>query len=529
LRRKRLKWEAVTGYARRFASTSFAGQWQAWVLGVVGCAFVLRWLYAGQVELMPEETYYWNYSRHLDIGYLDHPPLVAWLIRLGTALFGDCELGVRFGALISGVTASVLVFRLTRNMFGERTALIALALSVLLPFFFMSGFLMTPDAPLTAAWAAALYFLERALIGGRPRAWAWAGLAFGVGLLAKYTIALLGVGTLAFMLLDPPSRRWFRRWEPYAAVLIAALVFAPVIFWNSQHEWASFVFQTSRRLAERPRFSLHKLIGAAMVLITPTGLIAVGVAFARGLPEGMPVTGEEALRRRWKFLKVCLIAPLSVFLLFSLRHEVKLDWTGAPWVAALPLLALGISESYLRGGPPGARWLRAAWPPTLMTMLLIYACGLYYLVLGVPGVGYSKHTELVPVAWRDFGRQIEGLAADVRRDNGMDVLIVGMDRYAIASEAAFYASDQARAVATTSSGHLFGDVGLMYERWFPTAAQAGRTLLLVAWDEQTLVDPRLALNVDRLDPVHSGVLTHNERSVRTYYYRVAHGYRPAAR
>jgi len=523
-----LKWEVGTGYGRRFASATFAGQWQALVLGLAGGAFVLRWLYAGQVELMPEETYYWNYSRHLDIGYLDHPPLVAWLIRLGTALFGDTEFGVRSGALLCGVTASVLVFRLTRHMFGEQTALMALALSLLLPFFFMSGFLMTPDAPLTAAWAAALYFTERALIGGRRRAWAWAGLAFGVGLLAKYTIALLGVATFVFMLLDPPSRRWFRRWEPYAAVLIAVVVFAPVIYWNSQHEWASFVFQTSRRLAERPRFSLHKLIGAAMVLLTPTGLIAICVAVARGLPERMAMTGEDALRRRWTFLTVCLIVPLSVFLLFSLRHEVKLDWTGAPWVAALPLLALGITESNLRGGPPGARWLRAAWPPTLTVMLLIYTCGLYYLVLGMPGVGYSQHTELLPVAWRDFGRQIEDLAADVRRENGTDVLIVGMDRYAIASEAAFYAGDRDRAVATTSSGHLFGDVGLMYERWFPRSAQAGRTLLLVAWDEQTLVDPRLARWVDHLDPVHRGVLMHNERTVRTYYYRVAHGYRPDA-
>jgi dolichol-phosphate mannosyltransferase len=521
-----LKWEAGSAYARRLASASFAGQWPAVVFGLAGCAFVLRWLYAGQVELMPEETYYWNYSRHLDIGYLDHPPLVAWLIKLGTALFGDSEFGVRFGALACGVIASVVVFRLTRNMFGEGSALIALALSLLLPFFFMSGFLMTPDAPLTAAWAAALYFLERALIGGRPRAWVWAGMALGVGLLAKYTIALLGVATLGFMLLDPPSRRWFRRWEPYAAVFIAALVFAPVLVWNAQHDWASFVFQTSRRLAEPPRFSLHKLIAGAMVLITPTGLIAVAVAFARGLPERFALASEDVLRRRWRFLKICLIVPLAVFLLFSLRHEVKLDWTGAPWVAALPMLALGITESSSRGGPPGARWLRAAWPWTLMLMLTIYAGGLYYLVLGLPGVGYSRHTELVPVAWREFGRQIEDLAADARRDNGADVLIVGMDRYAIASEVAFYANDRARAVASTSSGHLFGGVGLMYERWFPLAAQAGRTVLLVAWDEQTLVDPRLASEVDHLEPVHEGVLMRNDRLVRSYYYRIGHGYRP---
>ena len=500
-----MKWEA--GKAR---------QRQTLVLGVVGCAFVLRLLYAALVELLPEETYYWNYSRHLDIGYLDHPPMVAWLIRSGTSLFGDTEFGVRFGALLCGVTAAVFLFRLTRNVFGAGCAPSVLMLSLTLPFFFMSGLLMTPDAPLTAAWAAALYFFERALIAGQPRAWLWAGAALGIGMLSKYTIALLGAAVFVFMVLDPASRRWFRRWEPYAAVLLAAALFAPVIFWNSQHEWASFAFQTSRRLAERPRFSLHKLIGAALILITPTGVLAV-VAGLRHLPAHSAATDEDSMSRRGRFLTICLLVPLAVFVCFSLRHEVKLDWTGAPWVAALPLLA----------ATPG-RWLDRAWPPTLVLMLLIYGAGLWYLVLGVPGMGYSSHMELVPVAWRDFGRQIEGIANAVRRQEG-DVLVVGMDRYAIASEAAFYASDRPRSVATSSAAHLFGDVGLMYERWFPPGAQAGRTLLLVAWSPETLKDPRLARQVDRLDPVQEGVLIRNQRIVRRYYYRVAHGYLPDAR
>ena len=144
--------------------------WRGLALGIVGYSFLLRVTYGGWIELLPEETYYWNYSRHLDIGYLDHPPMVAWLIRLGTALFGNTEFGVRAGALMCGVVTAVFVFRLTRNLFGERTALLALILVQVLPFFFLSGMLMTPDAPLTAAWAAALYFLERALIADRSRA-----------------------------------------------------------------------------------------------------------------------------------------------------------------------------------------------------------------------------------------------------------------------------------------------------------------------------------------------------------------------
>src|SRR5258708_38574396 len=133
--------------------------WRALLIALVGYAFFLRVLYSGQIELIPEEAYYWNYSRHLDIGYLDHPPMVAWLIRLGTLLFGDTEFGVRFGPLCCGTVSSCFIYRLTRNVFGESSALLALGLAQVLPFFFMAGMIMTPDAPLTAAWAGSLYFL----------------------------------------------------------------------------------------------------------------------------------------------------------------------------------------------------------------------------------------------------------------------------------------------------------------------------------------------------------------------------------
>jgi hypothetical protein len=154
-------------------------RWQAMAIGLVVYAFVLRLVYLGQVELLPEETYYWNYSRHLDTGYLDHPPMVACLIRLGTAAFGTSQFGVRVGAIFCAAATSFFMYRLTRNLFDKSSALVALVLAQVLPFFFMAGMLMTPDTPLTAAWAAELYFLERALVAGRSGAWLGARLIFG--------------------------------------------------------------------------------------------------------------------------------------------------------------------------------------------------------------------------------------------------------------------------------------------------------------------------------------------------------------
>jgi dolichol-phosphate mannosyltransferase len=477
--------------------------------------------YLGSVELLPEEAYYWDYSRHLDIGYLDHPPMVAWLIRAGTAVFGQSQFGVRIGALCSGVIASVFIYRLTRNLLGEAGATAALALSQVLPFFFLSGLLMTPDAPLTAAWAASLYYLERALVAGRSDAWWRAGLALGIGAISKYSIALLVPVTLAFMLWDRDSRRWWRRWEPYAAALLALAVFSPVVIWNAQHEWASFAFQTSRRLAEVPRFALHKLLASALVLITPIGLLAVAAALLGAKPAG---TGSGDASRRRLFLNTAILVPLSVFAVFSLRHEVKLDWTGAPWVAAIPVMAAGMIPAATKLSRLRA-WIRAAWTPTLVTLLLIYGAGLHYLTLGLPGLGYGRHIELVPVGWRDLSFRISQIAAGVRLETGVDPLIVGLDRYATASELSFYGAERTKSAVATSSVHLFGGTGLMFERWTPPEAEVGRTLLLVAWDPGDLTGKAIESHAERLGPVEDDVLTRDGQVVRRYYYRVAYNYR----
>jgi dolichol-phosphate mannosyltransferase len=499
-----------------------SSDWRRGAIGVVALAVALRLIYAWRVELMPEEAYYWNYAQHLDIGYLDHPPMVGWLIAAGTAVFGDTEFGVRVGALCCGVVASFFSYRLTREMFDEPSGLVAVVLAQTLPFFFLTGFLMTPDAPLTAAWSGTLYFIYRALIKDQARAWWGAGVCLGLGLLSKYTIVLLGFSALLFMVIDPRSRHWLKRVEPYAAVLLAAMIFSPVIAWNARNDFASFAFQTSRRLADRPQFALFKLLGSVLVLLTPTGAVAAAWALRRGGGgvSGAEATFEQQQRRGWRFIQVTVLTPLAVFALFSLRHEVKLDWTGAPWIASLPVLAAGIVQPLHRMGRAIAR----AWVPTVIVVLLLYGAGLFYLTRGIPGVGYCRHAELVPVGWRELGRDVAAIADEIARRTGTDPLVVGMDRYAIASELAFYRSDRAKAVSETSSAHLFGQVGLMYERWFPAAGQSGRQLLLIAWNPADLSDHVVGEHVGRLEPIQQGLLMRARQPIRPFYYRTAYGF-----
>jgi dolichol-phosphate mannosyltransferase len=451
--------------------------------------------------------------------------MVAWLISLGTTAFGASQFGVRVSALFCSAATAFFTYRLTRNLFDASSALLAMVLSQALPFCFAAGMVMTPDTPLLAAWAAELYFLERALVAGRSGAWWGAGLCMGFGLLSKYSIGLLAPAALLFILLDPQSRRWLRRWQPYAAALLALAIFSPVLIWNAQNEWVSFAFQTSRRFTGKPQFALHKLVLAALVLITPTGLLAAMASLWGRRQEVDGNGGIVDARRKWRFLQVAIVVPLGVFVTVSLRYNVKFDWTAELWLAALPAVAYAITSSGAKLSHTLGAKIRAAWIPTILSLLVSYAAGLHFLVLGLPGLGYGEHMELMPVGWRDLGQQVNTIAKEVGETTGAEPLIVGMDRYAIASEVAFYATDRAALAPETSGAHLFGWTGLMYEQWVPIELQAGRTLLLVTWKPQDLIDNCVESHAERLGPLKAGVLMRDGRVVRRYYYRVAYGYR----
>jgi dolichol-phosphate mannosyltransferase len=135
-------------------------------------------------------------------------------------------------------------------------------------------------------------------------------------------------------------------------------------------------------------------------------------------------------------------------------------------------------------------------------------------------LGYGDHPESIPVGWRELGRQVHTIAQHA----GSRPLIVGMDRYFLASELAFYAPDPNAAVSDVTAAHLFGHVGLMYERWTSPAAERGRALLLISWDADDLDSPEVRAGVEELGSLREGELRRNERFVRRYYYRFALGY-----
>ena len=499
-------------------------------------AVLLRLFYLGAPELLFEEAYYWNYAQHLDIGYLDHPLMVAWLIKATTALLSNTEFAVRLGAFICWFVTAYFIFKLTRELFNRSIAYRALAIMAVLPVYFSFGFFMSPDAPMTACWAMAVYFFYQIVVNEKKHAWLGLGVAIGLGLISKYTIGLLGAAMALFLLVDQPSRKWFIRPEPYIAVAIALLLFSPVVIWNFQHDWASFTFQSQGRLASKFSFSLPRFIGNVIIFLTPAGVLSVAaVVFSRksffAAMVSFSQSPKEQLKRNYFLLTWLALFPVAVFAAISLFRASKLNWTGPCWLALVPLMAVLLTPKSEAVSTRLMAWCHRIWLPTLVILLLFYGASLHWLSLGLPGVGYPKNMHLI--GWRTLGGEMERLVTQLEQETGDKILVVGMDRNKIASGLAFYRtqyieSSNAKALHApaleTASEHLFASVGLMYEFWFPLAQQHGKTMLLVSNDKNHLQTNRVLERVKTAGEISEVIVSKNGQPSGRYYYRLVKGY-----
>ena len=313
------------------------------VLLVIAIGLCARLAVAPLVPLTTDEAYYADWSRHLAPGYLDHPPLVAWLIALSTGLLGRTELAVRLPAVLLQAGTTWLAASLAGTLAGPAAALAAALLLQAAPVFSLGAVLMTPDAPLAFAWMGVLWSFERAYRRD-PRWFVVAGAFLGLGALSKLSAGLLGVAVLGALLTDLRGRRLLAGPWPWLGLLLAVAVASPMLLWNVRHGWPSLAFQAKHGLGGQG-FSFLRLagsLGAQAAYVSPFIAFLAGVAAWRALRAG----GDSPYRAlAYSALPVVGFFTLAAaFTPGSLPH-----WPAPGWLSASILLAL-----------VGARRLRAA-------------------------------------------------------------------------------------------------------------------------------------------------------------------------
>src|SRR3984893_10915998 len=196
----------------------------------------LRLVAAAGTPLTFDEAYYWMWSKHLAFGYYDHPPMVAYVIRLGTMVAGDNELGGRLVSMLLALPMSFAVFRSAVILFGGMR--VAATATLLLNVTLMAAvgtLIVTPDSPLLVASSFVLLFCAKVLETGRGAWWLAVGLAVGMAMLSKYTALFFGPAILIWLASVAKMRRWLPTPWPYLGGLVALALFTPVILWNADH------------------------------------------------------------------------------------------------------------------------------------------------------------------------------------------------------------------------------------------------------------------------------------------------------
>ena len=282
------------------------------------------------VKFYSDETYYWLWSKKLDFSYFDHPPMVAYLIKL-TTLFSDDPLFVRLSAALMVSGSAYILYILAKKMFDTKTAIYTFYIFISSFIVIVASTLIAPDIPLMFFSSLLLYSAYMYLYEDIKRYSLLLGFAAGAVLLSKYTGILLIFTLVVYVLIY--KREVFKDKFLYYAIAIALLVFSPVLYWNYMNDFISFTFQLHHGIAEEKVFNLHdftKFISAQLVLFHPLYLLPLFYYIVRD-------------KERFDKKKVFLLLPFLFILLFFSYHSMfkhaNAQWAGPAYISASILLA----------------------------------------------------------------------------------------------------------------------------------------------------------------------------------------------
>ena len=244
---------------------------------------IINLIFNAQFQLHYDESYYWVWGQNLELSYYDHPPMIAYLVGI-SSYFGHGEFWVRLPALITSAIAIIFVYKLAKRMFNDRVANIALMLAIACPIYGAMFFLLTPDSPLLMFWVITLYYFYIATFEGKRYAFYIAGVCAGLALLSKYTAILIYPGLFLFLITSKKYRHILLKPDIYIAFLLSWVVFLPVIIWNYQHEWVSFLFQFDHGMKSQQQFdilSFFDYLGGQLLVSGPISFIAGGYFIIR--------------------------------------------------------------------------------------------------------------------------------------------------------------------------------------------------------------------------------------------------------
>jgi 4-amino-4-deoxy-L-arabinose transferase-like glycosyltransferase len=348
-------------------------------LTVIAAMTAIRIVYASLIDLRTDEAYYWTWSKEHVASFLDHPPGVAWFISFGTAIFGDTNFGVRFAGILAMAVSQLLLADIVRRVTHDiRAVVIAILLPEAALYYGLLMAKVAPDVALIPFALALIWSLVRLWESGDARWWLAAGVFAGLSLIAKFTAFMLLPAVIAFVLVPDWRKRWLFSPYPWLAVLLAMVVFSPVLIWNAEHDWASFRFQLVRATVLHPisLLTVGDFLGLQFGLV---GIIMLPVVLSANV-----LTAWRGYRSREPIailLSTSVLVPFLYFLWKSLTIRIGDTWPMFFWPIGFAATAINLTMLAKDGWSArmirsSFAWTRAAIVSGIAIVVLVF---LYYV------------------------------------------------------------------------------------------------------------------------------------------------------
>jgi len=469
--------------------------WRRRTVLLIALLFIARWIYAACVplELVADEAYYWDWSRQLDWGYYSKPPLVAWIIRLATAVGGSTAWAVRTPAVLLGTLSLWWIFLLAARIFDARVGFWSVVLCAATPGNTVLGLLMTIDAPFLFCWGMATYCLWRMLErGSRRRAWIpAAGLSTGLGLLSKESMIAFLMVAWFFVLLSRNDRRELKRPGWWLMTFLALACITPVIVWNSQHDWITLRHSSSHFALQETGLAA-RLLRSGEFIAGQLGMISPATYIVFVATGSLALRGWRRLTRPALFLLCFSVIPLLGVFGLSLTRRVMPNWpapfyeTGIILTTAwlLGRLEFGEVPSPLRRlFPSGAHLLqRSVWCGIICVGL---TCLSPWAVHWLELAGSKADPTVRLRGWNDLADQVARNRTLAPHPEATFVLVATARQEA--SELAFYLPEQPLVSLWNPTGRVLSQYDLRPEPVDRTGWDA-----VIVTGPASGIDPRLA-------------------------------------
>jgi len=354
--------------------------------------YLIRLLIVFTMGIMPQDAYYYLYSEHLDFSYFDHPPMVAYMLRLFSLVLGKSVVAIKLADFTVTLLSLFAFYKLAHYFLFEKQAIRATLFYGTTLLLTVLSINTTPDVPLMLFWTLTLIFSYKALFEGGLKYWIAAGFLMGLSFISKYTGLFLLFGFFAFLLFSKSHRKYLLSKQSLLLLVFFAMGIFPVVYWNYSNDWTSFAFQTADRAGSIEEFKLHPELflgnlATQLMLLIPflfVGMVVIVFKMIRKVVRKRAWPNEKLF-----FLMVFSLPIILFFFGVSLIYWVKLNWIMPGYISAIILVTAFLSQKLLRG--------------QIITSLILH------VLLAVQIVFYpvSVKSDDTWFGWEQFSQQVE--------------------------------------------------------------------------------------------------------------------------